>query len=88
MTPTTVYDRVLDCLIAERCKGMTLPAVIAAMRSMHLLDPIRCKAFLAKELVAEMVAAGMPKVDAMYVASDRLCCSYESVRKYVYYNYK
>ncbi|MDY3978996.1 MAG: hypothetical protein SOZ00_03150 [Tidjanibacter sp.] len=85
---TTIYDRALDLAVEERCAGMTPAEMISTLREMNLLDPTRCKAFLAKEMVTALTDGGMTKIEAMYTAAEHFCCSYECIRKYVYYTYK
>jgi len=84
----TIYDRALRRTIACRTAGLTPSEVIETLQSLNLLSPARCKAFLAKERVAELMAEGMTKIDAMFQTAEEFCCSYECIRKYIYYIYK
>ncbi len=49
-----------------------------------LLDPTRSKAMVTRSCVAELISQGHKKIEAMQLAADRYCCSYESVRRYEY----
>mgnify|MGYP007081677823 FL=1 len=40
---------------------------------------------VVREYVNELVGRGTGKVDAMYMAAEKFCCSYEYVRKCMYY---
>ena len=75
----TVYDKQLIGEV-ERM----FPVVERLIR-MGVVDTVRCKILVVREYVNELVGRGTGKVDAMYMAAEKFCCSYEYVRKCMYY---
>lgn len=84
----TIYYKALVSAVAKLCAEKEPTQVIETLQELNLLDPKRCKAFLVKNFVVDKVNEGMGKTDAMYEAAEKYCCSYECVRKYIYYTYK
>ena len=52
---------------------------------MGVVDHTRCKVLAIRRWVEEAVRQGSRKVDAMYQAAEEFACSYEYVRKCMYY---
>lgn len=50
-----------------------------------VVDHTLCKVLAVREFVAEKVKNGDKKIDAMWCAAEHFCCTYEYVRKCVYY---
>ncbi len=81
----TVYDKMLIEKLCPEEEEMTPQALMESLLKRNLLDQKRCRALLVRDFVDESVRKGSTKIDAMYEAADRFCCSYDSIRKYVYY---
>ena len=52
---------------------------------MGVVDYTRCKILAVRNVVDEMVKKGMKKSDAMWSAAEQFACSYEYIRKCMYY---
>ena len=68
-------------ILGNECVGPLVEKLI----EMGVVDSVRCKILVVREYVDNLVKQGNGKVDAMYMAADRFCCSYEYVRKCMYY---
>lgn len=83
----TVYDRYL---IGALCRlypdeVACVARLVERLIRMGVVDPVRCKVMVVRRYVERRVRDGMKKVEAMYDAAERFCCSYEYVRKCMYY---
>ncbi|MBE6209005.1 MAG: hypothetical protein IKA60_03225 [Rikenellaceae bacterium] len=81
----TIYQRELKERIASHYADMSSDQLIDLLFDMGVVDHTRCKVLAVRDCVEEMVRAGRGKVDAMYQAAERFACSYEYVRKCMYY---
>lgn len=81
----TVYDKQLIESVDRLWPGLDTAALVERLINIGVVDPVRCKILVVREYVDEMVAKGNGKVDSMYMAAERFCCSYEYVRKCIYY---
>lgn len=50
-----------------------------------MIDITLCKVLTIREFVAALQKNGMKKIDAMWMASEQFACTYEYVRKCMYY---
>ena len=50
-----------------------------------VIDITLCKVLTIREFVAALQKNGMKKIDAMWMASEQFACTYEYVRKCMYY---
>jgi len=82
----TAVEKSLLEIIGQRL-GKEGVSAARLLMEMGITDAVRCRAAVVKEYVARKERLGTAKVEAMYMASREFCCSYESVRNYVY-NYK
>lgn len=81
----TVYDRQLIRSVERMFPGQGAGAVVEKLICMGVVDTVRCKVLVVREYVGELVRGGAGKVAAMYMAAEKFCCSYEYVRKCMYY---
>ncbi len=84
-TALTVYDKLLIERLGAEYSEATAMELIEELLRRNLLDHKRCKALMVQEFVDGLVKKGEMKTDAMYEAAERFCCSYDCIRKYVYY---
>lgn len=85
-TKLNVYDRQLIAAMQklypdEEC----VESIVERLIRIGVVDTVRCKVLVIRQYVEERVRGGARKVEAMYEAADRFCCSYEYVRKCMYY---
>lgn len=81
----TVYDKQLIGEVERMFPGHHAGEVVERLIRMGVVDTVRCKILVVREYVNELVGRGTGKVDAMYIAAEKFCCSYEYVRKCMYY---
>ena len=55
------------------------------MTRIGVIDITLCKVLTIREFVAAMQKIGMIMIDAMWMASEQFACTYEYVRKCMYY---
>lgn len=80
---TIIEKRVAEIMVA-RCGTEQARAVVEEMARLGMTDQKRCRAAVARECVRRLTSEGVSKVQAMYMAAEECCCSYECVRNYVY----
>ncbi len=82
----TIYDKYLiDSMVRLYPSAETAPLVEQLIR-IGVVDPVRCKILLIRENVAALVKEGNGKIESMYMTAEKMCTSYEYVRKCIYYN--
>lgn len=81
----TAYDKMLIEKLCPPQSALTASQLMESLVTRNLLDQRRCRALLVQDFVDDLVKKGSTKIDAMYVAAEKFCCSYENVRKYIYY---
>lgn len=85
MNIMTVYDKALLDMVSQRLSTLTATEATERLIELGLIDNNRCKAMIIRDFVDKLVADGESKVEAMYTAAEKFCCSYECIRKYIYY---
>ena len=59
--------------------------MVESLIRMGVVVTVWFKILVVREFVIDLVGRGTGKVDAMYMAAEKFCCSYEYVRKCMYY---
>lgn len=80
-----VYDKQLICSVDGMFPGYNAAEVVERLIRMGVVDTAKCKVLVVREYVDALVCGGTGKVDAMYIAAEKFCCSYEYIRKCMYY---
>lgn len=75
-------------LLLRECRGMSSSRTIEHLFECGLLSEARCKAFLARKMVAQRQAEGMTKMDSMESVAVAMNCSPATISNYIYYNAK
>lgn len=82
----TIYDKELIASLQKMFpENEDTAALVEKLIRMGVVDNVRCKILAVRTFVYELVKCGGGKVDSMYVAAEKFCCSYEYVRKCMYY---
>lgn len=81
----TVYDKQLIESVGRLWPGLDTAELVERLINIGVVDPVRCKILVVREYVEKMFVHGYGKVESMYMAAEKFCCSYEYVRKCVYY---
>ena len=71
--------------LAKECGTSSARATINQLVRIGVLSPARARAWVIRQRVEEMYAMGERKTKAMEIVAQQMCCSYEHVRKCVYY---
>lgn len=81
----TIYEKELQRIVETRFGNLKTGELVKKLIEMGVVDFFRCKVLAVREYVEERLRAGTKKCDAMWEASEKFACSYEYVRKCVYY---
>lgn len=81
----TIYQRKLEETIRKKCQTSTLSETIELLFNLGVIDNTLIKVLVIREYVNEKVKTGISKLDAMWQATEAFACSYEYVRKCLYY---
>ena len=81
----TIYQRKLKQQIKELHPDVDSSQLLDLRFEMGVVDHTRCKVLAIRRWVEEAVRQGSRKVDTMYQAAEEFACSYEYVRKCMYY---
>lgn len=85
MIPTTTYQKHLTSIVEERFGELSHAELLEKLFEMGVVDFSRCKILAIREYVEELVRKGEKKTNAMWIAAEHFICSYEYVRKCMYY---
>jgi hypothetical protein len=81
----TTYEKELARTLEERYGDIPAGRLFEKLCRMGVVDYTRCKTLVVRQYVDMLVKEGRTKTDAMWMAAEKFVCSYECVRKYVYY---
>lgn len=81
----TRYEKELARIVAGRFGGRPAESIVGELCRIGVIDHTLCKVLAVRRWVEESIKAGNGKVDAMWMASDYFCVTYEYVRKCLYY---
>ncbi len=85
MTPATTYQKHLQHIVEEKYGTLSGGELLELLFDMGVVDFTRCKILATRQFVDALVKQGRKKTDAMWIASEHFACSYEYVRKCMYY---
>lgn len=81
----TIYIKELLGRLSDRYGSLSNTQLAAKLFEIGVVDHTLCKVLAVREYVAEEVKSGKKKTDAMWYAAEKFSCTYEYVRKCVYY---
>lgn len=81
----TRYEKELARMVAERYGKLPAGELVAELCRIGVVDHTLCKVLAVRRYVEELVRGGTGKVDAMWLAAEHFCATYEYVRKCMYY---
>lgn len=81
----TIYFKELLERIDRRYGKLPPDRFAQKLFEIGVIDHTLCKVLSVREYVDSLVASGEKKIDAMWLAAEKFCCTYEYVRKCVYY---
>lgn len=81
----TIYVKELIGMLGRRYGQMPTEELAEKLFEIGVLDHTLCKVLAVREYVADKGKRGVKKIDAMWQAAENFSCSYEYVRKCMYY---
>lgn len=81
----TTYEKELVQIVQNKYSKCSNSELMEKLISMGVVDFSRCKVLSVREHVGEKIKQGAKKTDAMWQAAERFSCSYEYIRKCMYY---
>ncbi len=81
----TVYQKELMHLLQDKFGQLSAVQLIEKLSEIGVLDCVLCKVLVVREFVNTLQRNGIKKIDAMWIASEKFACSYEYIRKCMYY---
>lgn len=81
----TIYEKKLSFQLLQRYPKITPEEMIAKLIEIGVIDATRCKVLSVREYVNSLLQQGYKKIDAMWKATEIFSCSYEYIRKCMYY---
>lgn len=81
----TTYEKQLISAITQKYGQLDTEQLLEKLMQIGVVDYSMCKVLAVRRYVGETVEAGEKKIDAMWMATERFACSYEYVRKCIYY---
>ena len=81
----TRYEKELARIVAERYGDFSPARLVEELCRMGVVDHTLCKVLAVRRWVEEAVKGGSGKVEAMWMAAEYFCATYEYVRKCMYY---
>ncbi len=81
----TIYIKQLLKQLLEKYGEMTVEEFARKIFELGVIDHRQCKVLAVREWVAATVKNGTKKTDAMWAAAEHFSCTYEYIRKCMYY---
>lgn len=81
----TIYIKELLAMIDKRYGKLSAIEMADKLFEIGVVDHTLCKVLAVREFVQAKVKKGEKKIDAMWGAAEHFCCTYEYIRKCVYY---
>ena len=82
--PLTIYEKELIRILRTRCGELTTGQTVEKLTALGVIDSTLCKVLAVREYVRGIMETGIRKTD-LWLATERFACSYEYVRKCMYY---
>lgn len=81
----TTYEKYLTEIVSSQFSGLTNEELLHKLIQIGVVDFTLCKVLAIREYVGDCMKNDMKKIDAMWEAAEKFACSYEYVRKCMYY---
>lgn len=81
----TTYEKELALIVQQKYSNYTSGELIEKLIEMGVVDFSRCKILAVREYVGALGTQGVKKTNAMWQATEKFSCSYEYIRKCMYY---
>lgn len=81
----TIYEKQLTEIIEKEYGNLSGGELIRKLLEIGVVDYTLCKVLAVREYVNGIMKTGGKKIDAMWEAAEKFSCSYEYIRKCMYY---
>ena len=81
----TTYEKEFLAIFSSKYAGADIEKTFELLVEMGLIEPTRCKVAVIRNFVNNQVENGVGKLDAMWSATEHFACTYEYVRRCMYY---
>lgn len=81
----TIYQRNLQELVNAKFENEKPGDVVEFLFNIGVIDSTLAKVLVIREYVGQLIREGEAKLNAMWKATEIFACTYEYVRKCVYY---
>ena len=81
----TIYVKELLLMLDKKYGALSPGEMADKLFEIGVVDHTLCKVLAVREFVAAKVKTGEKKIDAVWAAAEHFCCTYEYIRKCVYY---
>lgn len=81
----TSYEKELISQLEQHYPRLSTTRLLEKLMDMGVIDFSRCKILAVRSRVEQLIKQGYKKIDAMWEAASHFACSYEYVRKCMYY---
>jgi hypothetical protein len=81
----TRYEKEFARIVGDLCEGMTPTAIVEELCRVGVLDHTMCKVLAVRRWVEQTAKQCDSKTEAMWMATDRFCVTFEYVRRCMYY---
>jgi hypothetical protein len=81
----TIYQKELRRLVAQKFGRLPADRLLEELCRIGVVDHTLCKVLTVRTWVDEQLKSGHGKLEAMWLATDHFCCTFEYVRKCLYY---
>ncbi len=85
MIPATTYQKHLARIVEAQFADLSPGQLLDKLFEIGVVDFSRCKTLAVRQYVDELVRQGEKKTAAMWTAAEHFVCSYEYIRKCMYY---
>ena len=80
-----IYQKKLHELVRTHCPCQNGTDVVDLLFRIGVIEPTLVKVLVIREYVEELIRGGETKLNAMWKTTEIFACTYEYVRKCVYY---
>lgn len=81
----TIYEKQFSIIFQQKYPSLNTRQILEKLIEIGVIDFSLCKVLAVRSHVENLVKEGSKKVDAMWCASETFACSYEYIRKCMYY---
>lgn len=81
----TTYERQFSKIFEAKFPALSTADILEKLSEIGVIDFTLCKVLAVRSHVDTLVKEGSKKVDAMWCAAELFGCSYEYIRKCMYY---